>query len=291
MTRISIGLPVYNGEECLERAITSILDQTYFDFELIISDNASVDQTWAICEKYSRKDNRIRIVRQKFNVGAMGNFTSVAAIAKSEFFIWAAHDDYWDRNRLLNLYNSVANRPGVAAFGVLRCVMRNGGEARHLAHNCAFSYDYKWNFLRRLVYYIVPENLGKANVIYALWPHADIVRCLPSLRDASFGDCFFVHELLIGCAVIDSHEAVMYKQLSDKEAQRPSAIGVATAILLPLRAAVTCFVISFGYIKMISRFEKILYFFLLIVKVPLFVISTIISRQNNREYFLTKGAA
>ena len=63
--RLSIGLPVFNGQDYLASAIESILAQTYSDFELIISDNASTDNTPAICDEYARRDNRVRVTATK----------------------------------------------------------------------------------------------------------------------------------------------------------------------------------------------------------------------------------
>jgi glycosyltransferase involved in cell wall biosynthesis len=91
--RVSIGLPVQNGQRFLREAIHSILNQTYQDFELIISDNASTDQTHQICEAYAQKDKRIRFYRQPTNVGSAGNFNTVFRLSRGEYFKWAAADD------------------------------------------------------------------------------------------------------------------------------------------------------------------------------------------------------
>jgi glycosyltransferase involved in cell wall biosynthesis len=91
--KLSIGLPVYNGEEFLRHAIDSILGQSFQDFELIISDNASVDSTAQICKEYVRKDSRVRYFRQENNIGAAENFNFLFWRAKGEYFKWAAHDD------------------------------------------------------------------------------------------------------------------------------------------------------------------------------------------------------
>jgi len=72
--KLSIGMPVYNGELFIERAIESILAQTFTDFELIISDNASTDSTQEICQNFSKKDDRIRIFKQEKNIGVHRNF-------------------------------------------------------------------------------------------------------------------------------------------------------------------------------------------------------------------------
>jgi glycosyltransferase involved in cell wall biosynthesis len=91
--RITIGLPVYNGEKYLSQAIDSILNQTYSQFQLIISDNASTDRTQAICLSYAAKDPRIVYVRNEKNLGAAPNYKHVFDMCATEYFRWAAYDD------------------------------------------------------------------------------------------------------------------------------------------------------------------------------------------------------
>jgi len=91
--RVSIGLPVFNGEKYLAEAIDSILVQTYSDFELIISDNASTDRTPEICQVCAANDARIRYYRNSKNLGASPNFNRVFEWSSGEYFRWAAHDD------------------------------------------------------------------------------------------------------------------------------------------------------------------------------------------------------
>lgn len=91
--RVSIGMPVYNGESFLKEAINSILAQTFADFELIISDNASIDRTQEICRFYAVQDQRIHYYRNERNMGAAWNQNQVARLAKGDYFKWAHHDD------------------------------------------------------------------------------------------------------------------------------------------------------------------------------------------------------
>ncbi|MBL1198135.1 MAG: glycosyltransferase family 2 protein [Nostoc sp. GBBB01] len=91
--RLSIGLPVYNGEKFLQEALDSLLAQTFEDFELIISDNASTDKTEQICRAYANKDQRIRYYRNEHNIGCARNFNRVLELASGEYFKWAAYDD------------------------------------------------------------------------------------------------------------------------------------------------------------------------------------------------------
>ena len=91
--RLSIGMPVYNGEAYVEGAIAAILAQTFADFELIVCDNGSTDRTQSIVAGLARQDDRIRYVRNDRNIGANANFSKVATLARAPYFKWAAHDD------------------------------------------------------------------------------------------------------------------------------------------------------------------------------------------------------
>ena len=91
--RVTIGLPVYNGQNYLAETMESLLAQTYTDFELVISDNASTDRTETICREYAVRDERIRYYRQEENVGASANYNRVFELARGVYFKWAAHDD------------------------------------------------------------------------------------------------------------------------------------------------------------------------------------------------------
>ena len=90
---VSIGMPVYNGEKSIREALDSLLAQTFTDFELIISDNASTDATESICREYAARDSRINYVRQKENIGGCANFQFVLDKAHGRYFMWAAADD------------------------------------------------------------------------------------------------------------------------------------------------------------------------------------------------------
>jgi len=93
LPELSIGMPVYNGAQYLPLALDSILAQTYNDFEVVISDNASTDHTEAICRSYAQKDKRILYFRQKENTGAAQNFSRTFQLSSGRFFKWAAADD------------------------------------------------------------------------------------------------------------------------------------------------------------------------------------------------------
>lgn len=115
---VSIGLAVYNGMPLLQRALASLLGQSFRDFELIISDNASTDDTRTVCEALASRDSRIRYLRQPLNLGAIRNFDFLLRQARAPCFMWAAHDDEWDQHYVEYLKAKLDSDPTcVGAFG------------------------------------------------------------------------------------------------------------------------------------------------------------------------------
>lgn len=91
--KVSLGVPVYNGERYLEAALDALASQTFTDFEVIICDNASSDGTEAICRAYAEKDGRFHYHRNPENIGAARNFNRTFELASGEYFKWCAADD------------------------------------------------------------------------------------------------------------------------------------------------------------------------------------------------------
>ena len=114
--RVSIGLPVFDGERYLARAIDSVLGQDVRDLELIVCDNASTDRTPEICEEYARRDARVRYFRNERNLGAGPNYDRCFHLARGAYFKWMAHDD-----RLAPGYLSRAVAALDAAPGAVLC--------------------------------------------------------------------------------------------------------------------------------------------------------------------------
>ncbi len=91
--RVTVGLPVYNGEPYLEAALDSLIGQTFDDFELIVCDDGSTDRTLEIAREYERLDARVRVERWEPNRGASPNFNRCVTLANAPYFRWASHDD------------------------------------------------------------------------------------------------------------------------------------------------------------------------------------------------------
>jgi glycosyltransferase involved in cell wall biosynthesis len=111
--RLSIGLPVRNGEPYVTESIEALLGQSYTDFELIITDNASTDGTEEICREYERDDSRIRYYRHPDNIGIGPNENFCVHQARGELFKWAAADDLYARTLLENCIAALDEYPDV----------------------------------------------------------------------------------------------------------------------------------------------------------------------------------
>src|SRR5574338_702940 len=117
---VSIGIPVYNGEDSIGNALDNLLMQTYDNLELIISDNASTDRTAEICLEYASRDRRIKFYRNHVNVGVYANYRRVLTLSKGEYFMWATDDDIKPPNIVEHCVNALTRNPrAVLAHGMV----------------------------------------------------------------------------------------------------------------------------------------------------------------------------
>jgi glycosyltransferase involved in cell wall biosynthesis len=128
--KLVIGLPVYNGEQYLRATLDSILSQSFTDFKLIISDNASTDATETICSQYAEVDKRIEYYRQQENLGMAGNFNFVFQPGSSPYFKWAACDDLLKQGYLEGCIKLLDQEPLLATAH--SPAIRIDGRGRHL---------------------------------------------------------------------------------------------------------------------------------------------------------------
>lgn len=138
--RVSIGMPVYNDVRFLSEALSTLLCQTFADFELIISDDGSTDGSEAVCRKYEGVDQRIRYVRQPSNHGIAWNMKFVLQEARGEFFMWAADDDRWHPTFIETLMNALLSHPeACCAFSPYNFIDEDGKPIEEYA---ARAYDF-----------------------------------------------------------------------------------------------------------------------------------------------------
>lgn len=160
--QISIGLPVFNGAKFLKDSIQSILDQSFNDFELIISDNGSIDETQMICESFQKKDSRIRYFRQKNNYGPTKNFEFVLGKARGKYFMWFAADDLAKKNFLESLYTTIVSNP---SFVLVMSDVENISDENNYLYTTELAsirmeeVEKKWPTSRKLFFEVPTSNI------------------------------------------------------------------------------------------------------------------------------------
>lgn len=125
---VSIGMPVYNGANFMAHSIDSLLAQTYGDFELILCDNASTDETEAIARDFAARDPRVRYHRNASNVGASANYNLSFELARGRYFKWAAHDDLCAPTYLERCVAALDADPGVVLAYTQATAIDSAGE-------------------------------------------------------------------------------------------------------------------------------------------------------------------
>ncbi len=130
---LTVGLPVYNGAEYLSQSLDALLAQTYKDFELVISDNASSDETADICRDYAQRDERISYIRQPVNIGAAPNHNFLVGQARGRYFKWASHDDLYAPELLEKCVQVLESRPDAVLAHCWDALIDEGGRVLQAA--------------------------------------------------------------------------------------------------------------------------------------------------------------
>ena len=121
--RVTLAMPVYNGERYMEDALRSMVAQDYGDLEILINDNASTDRTAEIAQDFAAQDRRVRHVRNPTNLGAAPNYERGLELARGEFLKWCAHDDTMSRIYVSSCLRALdADRGASMAFGRVQCI-------------------------------------------------------------------------------------------------------------------------------------------------------------------------
>jgi len=213
---ISVGIPVYNGENFLADAIASILAQTFTDFELIISDNASTDGTEAICRRFAESDPRVRYLRQPVNRGATGNYTHVMDVARGRYFKWAAHDDVLAPDFLARCFEVLESDPGCILVYPRTMLIDDRGDVitGYLDFFASDSEDAAVRFQR----FMFP-GVGEPNPIFGLMRKEVVQHNCPLGAYAGHSSVFLGQIALLGRSHV-IHEALFYRRMHEKVSVR-----------------------------------------------------------------------
>lgn len=208
--RVSIGIPVYNAEAYLEHTIRSILDQTYTDFELILSDNASTDRSLEICRAFAARDPRIRLTAHPVNQGAQFNFRYVFQTARAPYFRWCASDDYFAPESLEACVATLDAHPdAVLCYPGTILVDGEGRFLREYDDDLDLRMDDPVERYRQVVARIV-----LVNVIYGLM-RSDAVRRTGLISHFFGADQVFVAELALQGRFLAIDRPLFYRRMHE----------------------------------------------------------------------------
>lgn len=165
--RVFIGMTAYNGQKYISEAIDSLLNQSFSNFTLFISDDASTDKTEEICREYAKKDSRIIYYRQEKNIGMFPNFKFVLDKANAPYFMWASQDDLWEKDFIKVCLENIENKKVDVATTVIADVDSYGRNLRELKEMSKLSG--KPSAKQVTKYILQPEILGKCNLMYSVF--------------------------------------------------------------------------------------------------------------------------
>jgi glycosyltransferase involved in cell wall biosynthesis len=207
--RLSIGLPVYNGEQFLAQTLDSILSQSFTDFEVVVSDNCSTDGTPAICERFAAADPRIRYYRNAANLGAPANYNAAFHRSSGELFKWSSSSDICGPGLLEHCVAALDADPGaVLAFPRTRLFETDICDAR--------DYDDRMNLQQSSPYErfcAVMDNMQLNNVMNGVIRRS--VLALTKLHQPFLSsDGILVVELALRGKLVEVGEAFFYRRMS-----------------------------------------------------------------------------
>lgn len=207
---ITVGMPVYNGERYLEEAIKSVLGQTFEDFVLIISDNASTDRTAEICRDFALQDNRITYVRNQENIGAGKNYNRLFELAHSKYFRWFNADDVCAPELHEKCVAVLDDNPdAVLCYGKTRMIDQNGDHMEDYDDNLDLQQSAADERLARFF-----AVAGQTNAIYGLM-RGSAVANTSLMGNGSYpaADTNFMAELTLYGKFIEIPEQLFFRRM------------------------------------------------------------------------------
>ena len=173
---VTIGMPIFNGAQYLAEAIESALAQDYSAIEIVISDNASTDDTASIARRYAERDPRVTYVRQETHLGSVIHFDRVRGLGRGKYFTWLAHDDLLSDARYVSTVVAyLEQHPDVVAcasdFYILSHELPGGMASQELPN---LYEDRPWEETRR-DFFVWPQN-ASSYAIYSMFRRDALAR-------------------------------------------------------------------------------------------------------------------
>jgi glycosyltransferase involved in cell wall biosynthesis len=203
---VTVGIATYNRAVLLRQSLQSVLDQDYANLEIIISDNASGDDTWTICGEASARDRRVRVYRQAENTGPTANLEFVRSQAAGKYFMWLADDDFVSRAYVRSCVQKLESDPDLAlVYGTARNIHSDGLESV----SPSFVLSQRHAFARVLEYF---RRVGDNAMFYGVYRRQVLVGCrLPNILG---GDWAWIGEVVLHGRAIAEPKATIYRRMS-----------------------------------------------------------------------------
>jgi len=209
--RVSIGMPVYNRDKYVAASIEAHLNQTYGDFELILTDNCSTDRSEEICRDFAAKDSRIKYYRNPSNLGAAGNYRRCFELANGEFFRWTPSDDLVSLNLLERAVDILDHDPSVfVAYPRTKLIDAEGnitGDFDEHLHLMDEQPSKRWIG--------VQQKIRLGNLHYGL-NRADKFRKTGLMRNYNGGDFPLIAEMSLYGKFYEIQDAFFYRRMHEE---------------------------------------------------------------------------
>lgn len=280
--RISLGMPVLNGERHISYALEGIFKQTFKNFNLIIYDNASTDKTLSICEKFQKKYNNIMIYKHKKRVDVTANWISVLKKASCKYFLFCAHDDVFkEKEYLRNLINKVSKN--IIPFGTVNLINEKNYLISHICNNKTYNYNGS-TIYRRLKFFITPSIFGKNCITYGIHERKYILKILELFNKTkylkyNYGDNYLNYKILEEKKVSPVINATLLKRIKKDE----EIVNFFGAKKNKLKILLDQFQILLTY----TKFSNFLEIILIIILIPIYIfyerIALLVFNINNKK--------
>ena len=218
---VTVGIPTFNRELLIGRAVSSVQNQDYPNIEILISDNCSNDSTASVCQELCAQDARIRYIRQPCNIGATRNFDAVLKQASGEYFMWLGDDDHVDRDYISTTLRELQRDPSVALASGLARYYR-GGTLIDTGRKFSVETGAWWS--RVAEYYCKVSDNG---VFYGLMRTATIRQV--TLKNALGGDWLAIACVAASGKLVMLDQTTVHRELggaSQSHAQTAKSLGL-----------------------------------------------------------------
>jgi glycosyltransferase involved in cell wall biosynthesis len=277
-----IGMPAYNDERYIQKAIESLLEQTYTNWVLFISDNNSLDTTSELCTNIAKNDKRIIYFKQDHNIGLKDNFNFVYDVFnedyQSQYFMWAQTDDIWEPSYLETCINLLKNnKESGVSFTGMNNIDSFGAIIRQYPSFKRFSSNNR--IKNQLKYLFEPELLGKCNMFLGVYSKETINKILSKTRYTVMYSDYVIGFGILTHSHITCSNKVLYHKRDDRiedEERYPTPV-----IIMSLRNGVFSLFklipLHLFYTKHINNIvKKIVILLIMLLRIPRSLYSTLI---------------